>query len=128
MYSTPNAYLLLVGQPPNVVDVALPDGYLPLGLYERVFLCEYVLELLRFALLLGQHVVLDPQGLLHDLADTVRGVIVDGLGLVGGLTYGQVIQDVFIVSLVYEKLVLVLLDNYVPRVKGFRGCHDCRYS
>jgi hypothetical protein len=53
MDGAPDTYPLFVVKSPYVVHVALSHSDLPLSLDKRIFLAQVMLEVLRFALLLG---------------------------------------------------------------------------
>ena len=124
MNGASDTYLLLVVKSPDIVHVSVSDGDLPLGFDEWVHFGERVLVLLRLALLLSEDIVLGDQRLTHNLANTVHGVVIHRLILVRGLIHCQVVQNVFLITLVDEKLVLIFLDDDIPRVEGFGSGHD----
>lgn len=76
-----------------------------------------MLEILGFALLLGENIVLYEEGFAHNLTNTVDGLVVYRLVIVGGLVDCQEIQNVLLIALVDEKFVLILLNNDIPRVE-----------
>jgi hypothetical protein len=83
-----------------------------------------MLKVLRFALLLGEDIVLNEKGFAHDLADTVDRLVIHRLVIVGGLVDCQEIQNVLFITLLNEKFVLVLLNDNIPRVEWLGSCHD----
>ena len=124
MNRAPDAYLLLVVKSPNVVYVAVSDGNLPLGLNEGIFLVEGVFEVLALPLLLCEDIVLCDESLSHDLSHSIYCVVVHWLVLVRGLIHSQEVQNVLIITLINEELVLILLDDNIPRVERLRSGHD----
>ena len=83
-----------------------------------------MLEILGFALLLGENIVLNEEGLAHNLTNTVDRLVIYRLVVVGGLVHCQEIQNVLLIALVDEKFVLILLNNDIPRVEGLGSCHN----
>lgn len=69
--------LLLVGQFPNLIDIPLSDCYLAFNLNEWIILRQLVDGLSLVRLILPSN--LDIGGFLHDLSDSIHGVIISGL-------------------------------------------------
>ena len=86
-----DTYLPLSIQSPNLVDIALSHCNLALDLNEWVLLRKAVLLFVRLSALLIHEEILDLDSLLHDLLNSINCLIVDGLVVMRGLIYSQVV-------------------------------------